>query len=104
MSAIFENGKVLMFKKMRTTLWYDVYTSITLCIDLNLFHKSKHKLDKFVGMHVKIFCACVVASYLELNSLILLAGEPSQWQNMNMPSDGGYQVSSNSVSVLIDHF
>ncbi|XP_039261919.2 tight junction protein ZO-1-like isoform X2 [Styela clava] len=31
-------------------------------------------------------------------------GEPSQWQNMNMPSDSNYQVSSNSVSVLIDHF
>uniref|UniRef100_F6UHN5 ZU5 domain-containing protein n=1 Tax=Ciona intestinalis TaxID=7719 RepID=F6UHN5_CIOIN len=31
--------------------------------------------------------------------------EPSQWQNVSVPSESNnYDVGSNSVSVLIDHF
>lgn len=40
-----------------------------------------------------------------MNAVNCFAGEPSQWQNVNLPGeDNNYDVGSNSVSVLIDHF
>ena len=88
-------------------IWPENGKSLIVFVWSLLLEQNSEQLDTLMWNNRRLFCQLAFCSRFSWQTACFygVLGEPSEWHNVGTPNESNnYDVGSNSVSVLIDHF